>query len=262
MRRLRTVLLQDLAVLQPRFPSLPFFAYPPFSGPDWGAFALAVRSDVAASEPPSLLLQRALPEISAAFESSRDAVLRNSGRLIGDLERRLDTQLKSLDTRLNSVQDSLGALIQGRVPIPLRGYLGGPDALGALGGPVTLVTPAAAAPAEPSPTVFQTLTKAYTVQDVWRDWKEGVAGRPAVRELEERWGSRWRPGGTIRVQFCRRKVIWDELLTRIARGQSEDEAVAELERLREGRSLNQLIDSLKLRRRRSRKPATAAQNIS
>jgi hypothetical protein len=267
-RRLRTVLLQDLAVLQPRFPSLPFFAYPPSSGPDWGEFALAVRSDVAASEPPSLLLQRALPEVSAAFESSRDAVLRNSGRLIGNLERRLDTQLKSLDTRLNSVQDSLGALIQGRVRIPLMGYLGAPDALGALGGPgdpggpVTLVNPAAAAPAEPSPTVFQTLTKAYTVQDVWRDWKEGVAGRPAVRELEERWGSRWRPGGTIRVQFCRRKVIWDELLTRVARGQSEDEAVAELERLREGRSLNQLIDSLKLRRRRSRKPATAAQRIS
>lgn len=286
MRRLRTVLLQDLAVLQPRFPSLPFFAYPPFSGPDWDEFVLTVRSDVAASEPPSLLLQRALPEISAAFESSRDAVLHNSGRLIGSLERRLDAQLKSLDTRLNSVQDSLGALIQGRVPIPLMGYLGAPDALGALGGPgalgrlgalggpgvpggpgvlggpVALGTPASAVLAEPSPPVFPALTKAYTVQDVWRDWKEGVAGRPAVRELEERWGSRWRPGGTIRVQFCRRKVIWDELLTRIARGQSEDEAVAELERLREGRSLNQLIDILKQRRRRSREPATAAQGAS
>ncbi|RKK35078.1 hypothetical protein BFJ69_g18685, partial [Fusarium oxysporum] len=30
MRRLRIVLLQDLAVLQPRYPSLPFFAYAPF----------------------------------------------------------------------------------------------------------------------------------------------------------------------------------------------------------------------------------------
>lgn len=75
MRRLRAILLQDLAVLQPRFPSLPFFAYPPFSGPDWDDFVLAVQSDVAASEPPSLRLQRALPEINAAFESSRDTVL-------------------------------------------------------------------------------------------------------------------------------------------------------------------------------------------
>jgi hypothetical protein len=34
MRRLRVVLLQDLAVLQPRYPSLPFFAHAPFYGPE------------------------------------------------------------------------------------------------------------------------------------------------------------------------------------------------------------------------------------
>ncbi|KAG6997435.1 hypothetical protein FocnCong_v013424 [Fusarium oxysporum f. sp. conglutinans] len=33
MRRLRIVLLQDLAVLQPRYPLLPFFAYAPFNRP-------------------------------------------------------------------------------------------------------------------------------------------------------------------------------------------------------------------------------------
>ena len=33
MRRLRLVLLQDLAVLQPRYPSLPFFSHAPFYGP-------------------------------------------------------------------------------------------------------------------------------------------------------------------------------------------------------------------------------------
>jgi hypothetical protein len=270
MRRLRTVLLQDLAVLQPRFPSLPFFAYPPFFGPDWDEFALAVRSDAGASEPPSLLLQRALPEISAAFESSRDAVLQNSDRLIGGLERRLDGQFKSLDSRLNSVQESLDALIQGRLPIAVTGYFrplpplegqlnhpahprasGAPGGLGASGASGSLAAPAPAVRPEPSPPVFTALTKAYTVKDVWRDWKEGVAGRPAVRELEERWGSRWRPGSMIRVQFCRRKVIWDELLTRVARGQSEHEAVADLERLRAGRSLNRLIDVLKERRRRN-----------
>jgi hypothetical protein len=57
MRRLRIVLLQDLAVLQPRYPSLPFFAYAPFNGPEWDEFAVAVRSDaVGATEPLSLLV--------------------------------------------------------------------------------------------------------------------------------------------------------------------------------------------------------------
>jgi hypothetical protein len=45
-------------------------------------------------------------------------------------------------------------------------------------------------------------------------------------------------------------VIWDELLARTASGKNEEEAVAELELLRAGRSLNRLIDELKQRRRR------------
>lgn len=105
-------------------------------------------------------------------------------------------------------------------------------------------------PLAPGPPIVASLAKAYTVRDVWREWKEGIAGQPAVRELEETWGSRWRPGNTVRVQFCRRKVVWDELLARTARGKSEEEAVTELELLRAGRSLNQLVDELKQRRQR------------
>ena len=57
MRRLRLVLLQDLAVLQPRYPSLPFFSHAPFYGPAWDDFALALRADMAlGAEPQSLLL--------------------------------------------------------------------------------------------------------------------------------------------------------------------------------------------------------------
>jgi hypothetical protein len=43
-------------------------------------------------------------------------------------------------------------------------------------------------------------------------------------------------------------VIWDEILARIARGKSVDEAVAELELLRVSRSLNSLVEELKRRR--------------
>ncbi|KAJ9413287.1 transcriptional activator of glycolytic enzymes-domain-containing protein [Fusarium oxysporum] len=98
--------------------------------------------------------------------------------------------------------------------------------------------------------VVAALAKVFTVLDVWKEWEEGIAGQPAVRVLEETWGSRWRPGNGIRVQFCRRKVIWDELLARTASGKSEEEAVAELELLRAGWSLNRLVDELKQRRRR------------
>jgi hypothetical protein len=91
MRRLRTVLVHDLAVLQPRYPSLPFFAHPPFCGPDWDAYALRVQSDTTVSEPQSLLLQRALPELSSVLESTREAVLHNSNRLAGSSVASSDT---------------------------------------------------------------------------------------------------------------------------------------------------------------------------
>ena len=116
------------------------------------------------------------------------------------------------------------------------------------------IAAAAAAPApppapalEPGPPGVIALPKAYTVQDVWREWKEGVAGQPAVQEQEERWGSRWRPGSNIRVQFCRRKVIWDEVRVRISQGRTEEEVVEELEQLRGHGTLNRLVDSIKQR---------------
>jgi hypothetical protein len=43
-------------------------------------------------------------------------------------------------------------------------------------------------------------------------------------------------------------VLWDAIRARIARGKTADEAVAELELQRAGRSLNKLVDELKQRR--------------
>jgi hypothetical protein len=203
---------------------------------------------VGASEPQSLLLQRALPELSSVLQSSREAILQNSQRLAARLE-----------DKVQSLQGSLDALLRGQIPVTFTGYLGaGPAGLTEQGiapiatpapVPAPALAPAAAATATgQSLPVFAALARAFTVKDVWREWKEGLAGRPAIRELEERWGSRWRPGNAVRVQFCRRKVIWDELLARTARGKSEAEAIAELEQLRAGRSLNRLVDELKQRR--------------
>ncbi|KAK3906347.1 hypothetical protein C8A05DRAFT_29789 [Staphylotrichum tortipilum] len=231
MRRLRIVLLQDLAVLQPRFPTLPFFGHAPFCGHEWEGFARTVQASVEdTTEPPSLLLQRALPEIYGVMDSTRKALLHSNHQL-------------------------LDALLSGRAPITITGYLGG--------GPLPLPGPSPGplpgpepglVPVGEVPPVVTSLAKVFTVQDAWREWKEGLGGRQPVQDLEERWGSLWRPGNNLRVQFCRRKVIWDAILARIARGKSEEDAVAEVERLREGQSLNRLVDILRRRRQRHGQP--------
>jgi hypothetical protein len=243
MRRLRIVLLQDLAVLQPRFPSLPFFIYAPFHGQEWEDFARTVQASVAdTTEPPSLLLQRALPELYRFLESTRTTMLYTSQQLAG--------QLASLEAKLASHEAKLNTLLSGKIPVTVTGYLGaGPGLELGAGAPALVPAPAPAPASQPTgPPIVASLAKVLTVEDVWREWKEGLGGQPAVQDLEDKWGSRWRPGNTLRVQFCRRKVIWDAILARIARGRSEEEAVAEVERIRAGKSLNRLVDTLRQRR--------------
>ncbi|PMD14622.1 hypothetical protein NA56DRAFT_734929 [Hyaloscypha hepaticicola] len=265
MRRLRLVLLQDLAVLQPRYPALPFFAYAPFCGPEWDGFAATVQADaIAGTEPQSLLLQHALPELSGVLESSREAVLRSVQRLANQQAAALQVQaatLQALQAQLERVLHTpitftLGGGPGAALPAPAASPAvmplpAAPLGPAAVGGPVAAAAAAAAATAATDaagPPTLTALARVFTVKDAWREWQEGLAGRPALRELEERWGSRWRPGNAIRIAFSRRKVIWDEVLARTARGKSVNEIVAELELLRAGRSLSSLVEELKRRR--------------
>jgi len=147
------------------------------------------------------------------------------------------------------------------VPVPAAPPPPGPAVGGrpvaAAAAAATNATDATDATDAAGPPTLTALARVFTVKDAWREWQEGLAGRPALRELEARWGSRWRPGNAIRIAFSRRKVIWDEILARIARGKSVDEVVAELELLRASRSLSSLVEDLK--RRREHVPRTPVQ---
>ena len=94
-----------------------------------------------------------------------------------------------------------------------------------------------------------TLYAARTIHDIWREWEEGIAGGPALKDLEEQWGHHWRPTAAQKVAWCRRMVLYTELQRLCATGCSADEAVAELEALRAGRSLRKLHDLLVTQRK-------------
>ncbi|KAI5856160.1 transcriptional activator of glycolytic enzymes-domain-containing protein [Durotheca rogersii] len=83
-----------------------------------------------------------------------------------------------------------------------------------------------------------------TVEEVWKEYREGMDGQPAIEELDANWGSRWRPEPRGRTWYSRRKVIWDKIKEHIAEGMGEDDAVKEVERLRDGGTINRLIRML------------------
>ena len=77
LKHLRRVLLQDLAILQPKFPKTRLFGHRLFEMPEWAEFVATIQAAEAAhvEEPQSVLLSRALPEISNSLHRTRDAVL-------------------------------------------------------------------------------------------------------------------------------------------------------------------------------------------
>ncbi|KAI1099790.1 transcriptional activator of glycolytic enzymes-domain-containing protein [Jackrogersella minutella] len=83
-----------------------------------------------------------------------------------------------------------------------------------------------------------------TVEEVWREYREGMDGQPAIEDLDAAWGSRWRPEPRGRTWYSRRKVIWDKIKEYMTEGLDEEDAVREVEKLRDGNTINKLIRML------------------
>jgi hypothetical protein len=89
-----------------------------------------------------------------------------------------------------------------------------------------------------------------SVRELWQEWETGLPGQPAIRDLETRYGAKWRADGHERKFFQRRMRIISYIQQ--AAGTSDNEAgVAEIvasmdeRRAREGLSLNKLSEKLR-----------------
>ncbi len=119
LRHLRVVLLQDLAVLQPLYPRLALFTQPVFQDPEWAAFASSVQLSQKAEEPQSLLLQRAMPELTNVLYSTREAMLQQEAR-----------HHRAICADLAELKASVNAMANGQIPLRICGigYFG-PDSI-------------------------------------------------------------------------------------------------------------------------------------
>lgn len=90
-----------------------------------------------------------------------------------------------------------------------------------------------------------------TIPEMWREWTVGTMGCPSVEELDQRYGSRWRPEHKERQFYSVRKVIVEELRRRaIEKGGYKENIAAvveemEIERTRSGVSLAKISGILR-----------------
>jgi Centromere DNA-binding protein complex CBF3 subunit, domain 2/Transcriptional activator of glycolytic enzymes len=263
LRHLRVVLLQDLAVLQPAYPDLPFFRHAAFRGPTWDAYAELVRAAVQNPEySRSLLLEQVMPEVSHAVYNSRDSLHQQAQHLHAALkvqQAQLSSQLAALATQMSTVTAIAASLshLTGGGQLPLTIQFGAPPsgsvgvgvgvgvavaAAPGPGGPVPVVQPVqrggrpAAEPAQRPPT-FE-LLPLHTIGDLWTAWKEGVGGQQAVEALEEAWGKDWRREGRVAKWYSARRPLVEKVSKWIIQGYSTTAAIERVECERSSRSLD------------------------
>ncbi|KAK9473810.1 transcriptional activator of glycolytic enzymes-domain-containing protein [Dipodascopsis tothii] len=92
-----------------------------------------------------------------------------------------------------------------------------------------------------------------TVQDLWKEWENGLNGGPSVRTLEETYGTGWRNHSAERKFFCLRKVIID-YVQKVASADNVDVEIAvdRVEQIRKDNqftSLQRLAEHIKRARR-------------
>ena len=90
--------------------------------------------------------------------------------------------------------------------------------------------------------VYRPIRNLTTVGQVWDEYSNGLNGNPSIMSLERQYGPLWRNSPAIARLFASRKPLYNWISSRIIAGYTEDEAVNQLESLRNEQnwSLNDL----------------------
>jgi hypothetical protein len=206
--------------------------------PSWTVFANSIiEANNNPEDPKRVLLEQAIPEVSYAIYGSRDTILAETARQLNVMAMVLDKLQSDYQMLANSQIQLTGRFLP---PTSLTVHEDSSTAS------ITVLDSTSTCLHAGLPAY--TLVKARTVDEVWREWNEGILGGPAIKDLELKWGSKWRPLPKERVAFCRRKVIIDDILKRQQHGQSASDAITALELVRGDKSIDWLIKELKKRK--------------
>ncbi|KAM3165286.1 MSN1-like protein [Lachancea thermotolerans] len=82
---------------------------------------------------------------------------------------------------------------------------------------------------------FRFLASPQSVAEVWKEYTEGLAGQPSLKEMESTYRSSWRRDAAVSRKFYRRKVLCRAIETGLARGYALEEIIDMLESHRQQR---------------------------
>jgi hypothetical protein len=268
---LRTVLLQDSVLLRNEFPHHPLFHHSIFSDPEYLDFDQRMRQMLAVGEPQpqEVLIRQVVPIIADQMAAMENNLMqrwqemfdymrteRNHQRTVLDdvfsgrtpiyLNSNISSLLQNPPTAAQTVASSSTVLPETPVPIARTS-----TASSALLPPDTSSSNVRQLPDQPvketgEPIYIMSRT-VTTVDQLWREWFEGLAPNPSIQALELKYRALWRQKDSEKTWYSRRKVIIDYVCrTSEIRRISAVLAVARLEevRMRSSWSLHQLYKEI------------------
>jgi hypothetical protein len=274
---LRDVLLQDAPFLQAAFPDHPIWLDPLFSRASYLAWSRHLQRATEGAEIDNHMftIQKAHPAIASKLGTIQSSQAAHTGQLAG------------LQAELTELRDSIGLVlhelkIQGAqralpwVMLPPGSELyqhlqpGGAAVNGATGATATGATgatatataiataaragnPPAAGPlqlqnsGEDQPPTWPVPRHPKTVAELLKIWQFGLGEMPPIKELEDRWGSRWRPVKDRQFFSTRYYIIRQVYHLSAATGRLLEDVARDLDRQKGSASLNKVFDLLKSR---------------
>jgi hypothetical protein len=225
MTLIRTVFLQDSIYLRDAYPNLFIWKHPIFQCEQYHEFAAMLKDAVDTSTvPQEERLQLAVPLIAEKL-TDMTRVMQDQHNIIHN---KLDTQY-AVHTNF---QQKMADIFSGRSNIRIQtdSFPYDPMDIEPMSSdennaPLSLTTDKGI----PSYVLCRSLT---TVNEVWVEYTIGFGSNPAVRDLENTFGTKWRTGPKEQRYFCRRNILYKEIMKLVSNGFSEADAVNQLETLR------------------------------
>jgi hypothetical protein len=234
---LRVVLLQDSALLMPRFPKLPLWKHPVFSHDDWSRFAEQVReAEAREEEPEHVLLARTQPLVAseiAALNRNLSGLVQHGTTVVSDAVKDLKSYLVAAINALTQqiaqnqapqrlllvppeavkesfLNESFGDILSttaltSRSSPARRPALDVPPATVAPG--PSLESNTQARPVAEGWPIDPITPSMKSMAEVWQEWHHGLGGNPSVVELDKRFGNKWRYNSKIRQRCSIRKRL-------------------------------------------------------
>lgn len=253
--QLRIIFLQDAALLINKYPKHTMWTHAVFHHPEWAPFASQVQlAENNLEEPMDVQLKKVVPVIAEKITASQNY----TGGRIEHLGNVTAGQFDKLFNGLSTLTEKVVDFTEGRIPFYISPNRPNPPASSTSEASAAPVPFSLAPRSRPRPDIatvpssdgpiYIMCPKVATLPRLWREWHEGLANKPSVQFLEDKYGPKWRSPLTNaqKMWYSRRSFLIQEIKRRAADG-DEEGSMKELEAFRLDRkmSLNALHDHLR-----------------